>query len=586
MNSQKQENLLSLAISSTEEERIKSGILNVGIDSETNRWEVIVKYHGNLERIANDEIQVEILIAGYAIVTLPAFLLEALAELEEVEYMEKPKSLVYNLYEAKTKSCITPISVPNGELSGKGVWIAVIDSGIDYYLEDFRNEEGTRIRFLWDQGLKADRENGFRQPEGFRIGVEFTKEQIDGALETGNRQQALALVPSQDLSGHGTAVAAVAASSNEDILLRGAAPASELLIVKLGETKESDFPSTTQIMRGVTYVIRKALEFNKPLVINLSFGNTYGSHDGSSLLERFLDNASEIGRTCICVGAGNEGSSNGHYSANAKETELVELAVAQRESTVNVQFWKSYEDEFEIILVAPDKQEYPIIMETTPARREFVFDKTKILIFTGVPTPYSTKQEIFFAFLPQQDYINSGIWGFRLKKGNVKDGEFQLYLPPALQRNNGTIFFQATPELTMTIPATSGRVISVAAYNDISDAYADFSGRGRQEGFTYLAAEGRKPDLAAPGVGILAAKAGGGRESYTGTSFAAPLVAGSVALLLEWGIVLGNDPYLYGEKMKAYLRKGAVPIRGETGYPNSKVGWGVLCVRNSLSEKE
>ena len=75
MNSQKQENLLSLAMESTEEERVKSEVLNVGINNETKRWEVIVKYHGNLEKIANDEIQVEILIAGYAIVTLPAFLL-------------------------------------------------------------------------------------------------------------------------------------------------------------------------------------------------------------------------------------------------------------------------------------------------------------------------------------------------------------------------------------------------------------------------------------------------------------------------------------------------------------------------------
>ena len=148
MNSQKQENLLSLAMESTEEERVKSEVLNVGINNETKRWEVIVKYHGNLEKIANDEIQVEILIAGYAIVTLPAFLLEALAELEEVEYIEKPKSLVYGLYEAKAESCIRPISIPVGELSGKGVLLAVIDSGIDYFLEDFRNEEGSRILFL------------------------------------------------------------------------------------------------------------------------------------------------------------------------------------------------------------------------------------------------------------------------------------------------------------------------------------------------------------------------------------------------------------------------------------------------------
>ena len=585
MNSQKQENLLSLAMESTEEERIKSQILDVGIDNQEKRWEVIVKYHGNLEKIANDEIQVEILIAGYAIVTLPAFLLEALAELEEVEYMEKPKSLIYGLYEAKAESCILPVSVPIGDLSGKGVLLAVIDSGIDYFLEDFRNEKGSRILFLWDQSLSTGEQDEWRAPEGFYQGVEFTKEQIDRALLAETRQEALALVPSQDFSGHGTGVAAVAASSNPDRLLQGVAPGSNLLVVKLRPGKESGFPSTTELMRAVTYAIRKSLELNQPLVINLSFGNTYGSHDGSSLVERFLDNASEIGRTSICVGAGNEGNSGGHYLGNAKEVSLIELAVAERESTVNVQFWKSYEDEFTIVLVTPDKQEYQIEPERIPLRREVVFGETKILIYTGVPMPYSTKQEIFFAFLPLNEYIDSGIWGFRLEEKRIVDGRFQLYLPPALQRNSGTRFLVSNPQLTMTIPATSTRIVSVAAYNDITESYADFSGRGIQGGVSYLASEGNKPDLAAPGVGILAAKAGGGTESYTGTSFATPMVAGSMALLMEWGMIRGNDSYLYGEKMKAYLRKGAKPIRGEVRYPNEKVGWGVLCVADSIPKE-
>lgn len=570
---------------STEEERIKSQILDVGIDNQEKRWEVIVKYHGNLEKIANDEIQVEILIAGYAIVTLPAFLLEALTELEEVEYIEKPKSLIYGVYEAKAESCILPISVPTGELSGKGVLLAVIDSGIDYFLEDFRNEKGSRILFLWDQSLSTGEQDEWRAPEGFYQGVEFTKEQIDRALLAETRQEALALVPSQDFSGHGTGVAAVAASSNPDRLLQGVAPGSNLLVVKLRPGKESGFPSTTELMRAVTYAIRKSLELNQPLVINLSFGNTYGSHDGSSLVERFLDNVSEIGRTSICVGAGNEGNSGGHYSGNAKEVSLIELAVAERESTVNVQFWKSYEDEFTIVLVTPDKQEYRVEPGRIPLRREVVFGETKILIYIGVPMPYSTKQEIFFAFLPLNGYIDSGIWGIRLEEKRIVDGRFQLYLPPALQRNSGTRFLVSNPQLTMTIPATSTRVVSVAAYNDITESYADFSGRGIQGGLSYLASEGNKPDLAAPGVGILAAKAGGGTESYTGTSFATPMVAGSMALLMEWGMIRGNDSYLYGEKMKAYLRKGAKPIRGEVRYPNEKVGWGALCVADSIPEE-
>ena len=582
MNSQKQENLLSLAMESTREEREKSGILSVGVNEDEKRWEVIIKYHGNIERIANEEIQVELLIAGYAIVTLPASFLPALADLEEVEYIEKPKSLVYGLYEAKEKSCITRVSIPIGNLSGKGVLLAVIDSGIDYFLEDFKNKEGSRILYLWDQNQEPDMEQERRAPQGFRIGVEYTKEQIDMALAAENRQEALTRVTQQDFTGHGTAVAAIAASSNPEILLQGVAPECELLVVKLRTASGSDFPATTELMRAVTYVVRKSLELNRPLVVNLSFGNTYGSHDGSSLIERFLDNVSEIGRTCICVGAGNEGSSGGHFTANVQNTSVAELSIAEREATTNVQFWKSYEDDFNIILTTPSGQEYRIEDFSYPSRKEFIFDKTKVLIYTGVPAPYSTKQEVFFVFLPLQDYINSGIWSFGFETVEITDGEFQMYLPPAVQRNNGTRFFRQSPELTMTIPATSTRVISVAAYNDTLESYADFSGRGRESGFTFLAAEGNKPDLAAPGVGILAARAGGGRDTYTGTSFATPLVSGSAVLLMEWGIVRGNDPFLYGEKIKSYLRKGAKTIRGESRYPNNKVGWGALCLEKSF----
>jgi subtilisin family serine protease len=361
------------------------------------------------------------------------------------------------------------------------------------------------------------------------------------------------------------------------------APGSELIIVKLATSAESNFPGTTELMRAVTYALKKASMMNRPLVINLSYGNSYGSHDGGSLLERFLSNGAEIGRTSVCVGCGNEGADGGHFSGNVNRDDLVELAVAERETTTNVQLWKSYEDSFQVILTAPDGREYEVVTEGFAGKQEILLGGTKVLIYVGMPTPYSSLQELFFVFLPRDSYIDSGIWSWRFVPQKVVSGNFQMYLPTAKQRNAGTRFFGSNPELTMTIPATSGKVISVAAYNDNLDAYADFSGRGKQPGgVTYLESEGGKPDLAAPGVGLLAARAGGGTESYTGTSFSTPMAAGSAALLMEWGIVRGNDPYLYGEKLKAFLRKGAKPIRGESTYPNNRVGWGALCLENSI----
>ena len=576
-NSQKQENLLNLALDSTEEERVQSEILNVGFDESTRRWEVIVKYHGDLERIANEEIDVEILLAGYAIVTLPEKYMEALADMEETEYIEKPKSLTYGLFEAKENSCIYPSLQQEKNLTGQGVLMAIIDSGIDYLLPDFQFNGESRILYLWDQSQPPDETKGQHTPAGFRVGTEFNKAQIDAAIQaatkTGNRREALQIVPQQDTSGHGTGVAAVAASSNSSILLKGVASGCELLIVKLGTTPENDFPGTTQLMRGITYALRKALELNRPLVINLSYGNSYGSHDGTSLLERFLDNASGVGRNVICVGCGNEGAGGGHIEGNVKVDDMVELAVAERELTLNIQLWKSYEDRFGVILVSPGRVRYEVVLSGSPGRQEVVLGTTKVLIYVGMPTPYSSLQELCFVFLPTGAYVDSGVWEWQFTPEKIVSGNYQMYLPTVALRNSGTRFFQPTPNLTLTIPSTARAVISVAAYNDTLNAYADFSGRGLPEsGQIYLDSEGGKPDLAAPGVGILAAKAGGGTDTYTGTSFAAPMVSGAAALLMEWGIVQGNDPYLYGEKVKAFLRKGAKPIRGEGSYPNNRVG--------------
>jgi minor extracellular serine protease Vpr len=143
--------------------------------------------------------------------------------------------------------------------------------------------------------------------------------------------------------------------------------------------------------------------------------------------------------------------------------------------------------------------------------------------------------------------------------------------------NRATRFLVSDPDTTLTIPSTASRVVSVGAYDDSYLSYADFSGRGYTRLNTSV-----KPDLAAPGVGIMAPRAGGGYGPVTGTSFAAPFVSGSAALMMEWGIVRGNDPFLYGEKVKAYLIRGARPLPGETIYPNQRLGFGRLCLEDSF----
>lgn len=605
---QKLENLLQLALQTPEEVREETEDLNLGFDSTARTWELIVKYHGSLEALRSLGVGVEYLIAGYAILTVPELLVEQMVELEQIEYVEKPKRYFYQQIPPAEGSCLEPLMFREPNLTGRGVLIAVLDSGADYRLAEFRDNAGnTRIRFLWDQTLvpeeisvspeEAEDRPVRRPPEGFSVGVEFTAEEINEALAADTRQQQYLLLPSVDASGHGTAVAGIAAGNSARY--RGVAGEAELLIVKLGTPDSLGFPRTTEIMRAVTYAVNKAVGLGMPLVVNLSFGNTYGAHDGSSLLERFLDNASEIGRTVICVGSGNEGASNGHLAGSLERTGVdggtaaaaysaaeIELSVARYERSLNVQLWKNYSDVYRIYLRSPGGQEAELPFGIESGKYTLRLEQTEILVYLGEPLPYSAAQEIYLDMIPAgSPYINSGVWSVRLIPVEVVTGNYYFYLPSSAVRSEGTGFYRPTPEVTLTIPSTAAKVITVGAYDSIYNSYADFSGRGYadpERTIGVVTAGIAKPDLVAPGVNILAPDIYGGYNPVTGTSFATPIVSGSAALLMEWGIVRGNDPFLYGEKAKAYLRRGAQPLRGVNSYPDARVGWGKLCVAESL----
>lgn len=587
---QKLENILNLALETPEEEREQTESLNVGYSAESRSWELIVKYHGSLDGLREQNIVVEELIAGYAILTVPETLVDTVSETPEIEYVEKPKRFYYQQTDPDGASCFPPVTRRTPFLNGRGVLLAVLDSGITWDLEVFRKADGsTRIRYLWDQTVSeemGDVKYG-KMPDGFSIGTEYTAEEINAALQmhTWDRYR---LIPSRDLSGHGTAVAGIAAGRSADGLYTGAAPEAELIIVKLGLPREEGFPRTTEIMRGVTYALRKARQLNMPLVINLSFGNSYGSHDGSSLLERFLDNASEIGRTVICVGSGNEGAARGHFAGNITRDGRVELAVGNYERNLNIQLWKNYSDVFRIRLQAPGGEEAELSTNIQGGKYTLELEQTRILVYLGEPLPYAVAQEIYLDMIPAEgSYINAGIWTIRLEPVVTVTGQYYLYLPAGSGIGESTGFYRATPQVTLTIPSTAAKVITVGAYDQVYDTYADFSGRGYADSTRTIgvAAAGlTKPDLVAPGVNIQAPDVYGSFTPVTGTSFATPIVSGAAALLMEWGIVRGNDPFLYGEKVKAYFRKGARPLRGETEYPNDRVGYGKLCVAESLLE--
>ena len=563
MADQKLENLLNISLQATKEEREKSEELGIGYDPEQNTWELIVRYTGSLDglRTRYPQIRIRELLNQYAVLIVPETLIDAVSQETVIEYVEKPKQLYFELQAGKAASCINAVQQgmnnPFG-LFGKGTIVAVIDTGIRAESMEFRNADGsTRILNIWDQ----------------TTGTEYDRSQIDEALQ--NETKDTAGIPGADVLGHGTQVAAIACGSS------GVAAQADILVVKLGLAAKNGFPRTTQLMEALDYVVRKAIDYGKPLAVNISFGNNYGDHTGSSLLENFINDIADSWKCSICIGSGNEGLGAVHTGGTLTEDmeETVELAVSSYETGLSIQIWKDYWDDIAVEIIAPSGRNLGRIQENSRVSR-IRYEDMELLTYFGEPSPFRIRQEIYIDMIPQTVYIQSGLWKFRLIPRSIRNGRYDMWLPAQGALNFGTGFTSPDSASTFTIPSAAAKAVTVGAYDAGTGSAAPFSGRG------YIVEIGGslmvKPELAAPGVNVLVPSVSG-MARVNGTSYATPFVTGSAALLMEWGIVRGNDAFLYGEKLKAYLIKGAEPLAGAAVH-DTQTGWGRLCLKNSLPQ--
>lgn len=568
--SEKADITFTLANSLPAEELMRVPELAAGYDEERDTWELIVKYQGDLKAYESNSIQIEELIFGYAIVTTDRDGWIFLSGLREVEYIEKPRPIFSQAILGQESSCITPVKKEPYRLTGRGVLAAVIDSSVDFENVHFRKEDKTtRILALWDQNAEGEG----RPPEGFAIGREYNAVQINETLD-GAR-----IVTTQDVSGHGTAVAGILAGGKTDVF-EGVATECSLLVVKLRQNVGEPFTQSADIMRAVAYCLKKAKEFGMPLVINLSYGTVWGSHKGDSLLERFINNASEIGKTCIVVGSGNEGNSGRHYrkKGQPKDSDRVELTVEEYDFGFGIHIFYPGAEKYRFSLITPYGDEI-ILPELNGLYRG---EARGIVVETvsSEATPYASFAEVYMQVVPRDLYVPAGTWYLEIIPVRSVTGEVDIYLSGTFSANRQTRFVQPEQNLTLTIPSTAERVITVGAYSAYNNGYASFSGQGEQgrsELYSPL-----KPDILAPGVEVRTIRRGGGYTNVTGTSFAAPFVSGSIALLMEWAIIKGNDPYLYGEKMKALLQGSARKQTGLAKIPNAREGWGFLCLADAF----
>ena len=442
-------------------------------------------------------------------------------------------------------------------LLGKGVLVSVIDSGIDITHPEFIDINGnTRILNLWDQSLKYNDNSGV-----------YTRQDINDILRDIANDN-INVVNTRDSSGHGTAVGGIIATC---------VPEADLLIVKLNPDAEDAYPRTTSLMLAIDYAVRYATLYNLPHVINLSFGNNYGSHDGNSVLEHYISSLSGKSKLSIAVGTGNDGNTGRHTRIFVDDNRIndVEVLVPEYTTGINIQVWQSYLDNIDISLITPEGTVLGPFSGYQEVITYRLYDMN-IQIINGYPTPINRNRETYIALIPDGSYIREGIWTIRLRGRNISNGIVDIWLPVAASTSTDVHFLRPVADVTLTIPSSARGVISVGAYNQNTLTYAPFSGRG------YNADGIIKPDIVAPGVNIDVPVSGGGYTYVSGTSFATPFVASACAMLMQWGIVNENDLYLYGEKIRAYLIKGAKRLPTYNDLPNEMLGYGALCVRDSF----
>ena len=552
----------------------KNTELSAGYEENIKKWEVIVKFNGDILKIGEElGIEVEVLSPNYAILTLELSKLPELLNYTEIENIETPKVLSINLRDEIGKSCINSVKSSNQfDLTGKGTLIAIIDSGIDYTHPDFINEDGTsRILYMWDQTVNGT------PPSGFTGGSEYDNQKINEALKSENPRE---IVPEEDVVGHGTAIAGIAAGNGRASagLNVGIALEADLLIVKLGEKGYPSFAKTTELMRALKYVVTRAQELKMPLAVNISYGTNDGPHNGQSLFENFIDDMAQMWKTSICVASGNEGDAGHHYRGNIKseETQEINFFYSGKNPSFYLAMWKNFVDVFTVELIFPNGYTTGEILpyETT---RTYNLGDASVIINYGQPQFYNSFQEVFFQVNTPENAPYVGVYTVKIRASNIVDGDFDIYLPTVEEVGRETAFSLPEENSTLTIPSTAQNVITVGGYDSSREIISSFSGKGYTIDVVYV-----KPDLVAPSVNVITTQAGGGYGVFTGTSFAAPFVAGSVSLMMQWGIINGNDPFLYGEKIKSYLKRGA-KRSPERVYPNSSWGYGTLCLYNSLS---
>lgn len=483
-------------------------------------------------------------------------------------------------------SGITQVQEAALDLTGRGVILAFADTGINFENRVFRREDGTsRILAIWDQTQQEG-----KPPEGFAIGTEYTREQINEALFSDNPRE---YVKTVDEDGHGTRLAALAAGSRMEGGAGYLSPAynADILVVKLKQTKQylreyyqipDSVPAyeTADIMMAIKYLDSFAKAFRRPIVFCLGMGSNYRDHEGNSVFSRYLNTIASSQSRIMIITGGNEGNASHHFSGNfigassqmGSEMENMEIFVSEGVDGFLLQIWTSAPTDISVSIRTPGGEYIaPVsVLFQENLRYRFVFEETIISVYNEYIAQGSGDALVILRF----ENPTSGIWTVGVSDmSSIPNTRFDAWLPNSDFLEQPVYFLEPNPNITLTAPSYVSDAITVATYNSFDNSIYQNSGRGYSR-------EGQiKPDLAAPGVNITIAGNRLGQtpviSSYTGASLAAAITAGAAAQFMQWAVIDGNAPFIRSQELKNYFIRGARREPSDT-YPNRIWGYGRL----------